>query len=58
MEAGDGRREAGGRIKARLGRPMKLQKEWVRMQGRREPVRRKRKAGGKGGERGKGGRWG
>jgi len=40
-------------MKARLGRPMKLQKEWVRMQGRREPVRRKRKAGGRGGREGK-----
>ena len=53
MEAGEGMREAGGRRKATLGRPMKLQKEWVRMQGRREPVRRKRKAGGKGGRGGK-----
>jgi len=40
-------------MKARLGRPMKLQKEWVRMQGRREPVRRKRKAEVRGGREGK-----
>jgi hypothetical protein len=51
-EGGGGRREGGGRRKARLGRPIKLQKECVRTHGRREPVRRKRKAGGNGGRKG------